>query len=207
MFTSPVAAARSWFVNTDAASNGNVSFDEVWFARSCIATSGGPEYRRQCELINRGDTVLVYVNGVGVVAGGVVLDEEPVEVVQPMCLSPNEPLEYQRKVSWFADLRSRQLSRAEIEHSRGAGPTRAVTRLGKGEADVLRAVDDLAGGAVLRDRLQIGLRHGAGSTTRQRLMDARLGQGQFRDDVLARWGTLPVGRRAWTPVLAECAAC
>lgn len=174
-------------MNTDAANNSGISYDELWFDRSRIATSGGPAYRRQCELIRRGDVVLVYVNGTGVVAAGVVLDDMPEDVRQPNCLSPVEPLEFQRQVSWFADLRGAPVSHAIIKKLRGAGPTRAVTRLDVGEDAVLQEIDDPVGGAALRDRLQIGARYRGKPTVRQCLMDARIGQGQFCTEVLARW--------------------
>ena len=65
-------AMRLFFVNTDAISYGGVSRHDDWLRRSVVITGGDPKYKDAIARIPAGARVLVYVNGLGVVAVGLV---------------------------------------------------------------------------------------------------------------------------------------
>ena len=77
-------------------------------------TSGGPEFLERIKRPRRGDTLLLWVNKIGIVAAGTVLDDAPVIVYRGGgVVRPNEPEEYHRMVRWYAALRSTHVSSAE----------------------------------------------------------------------------------------------
>jgi putative restriction endonuclease len=95
-----------YFINTDAKSNEGRSYHDEWLVRGVAVTSGPQKFRDKLASINRGDTVLMYVNGIGVVAAGEASDYEVVDVVEKQALvSSREPIEYHRGVDWRLDLR------------------------------------------------------------------------------------------------------
>ena len=135
----------TFFVNTDAKSNEGHSHHDAWVARGIAVTSGRVKFRHKLARIARGDTVLMYANGVGVVAVGTALDEEVVDVTDSSALgSPRESIEYHRRVDWHSDLRSAPISASILSALCGRAPRQVVERLEKGEGGLLRLVAQLA---------------------------------------------------------------
>jgi hypothetical protein len=132
------------FINTDAVSNGDTSFHDTWIHRGIAVTSGHEGYRDKINRIKRGDTVLLYVKRVGVVAVGTMLDDRAQDVHAPATVSPREPVEYQRKVKWFTDIRNQPLHYDRVREMRGQYPLSSVDTLKKGREDILEAIQLLA---------------------------------------------------------------
>lgn len=128
---------RLFFVNTDAISYGGVSRHDDWLRRSVIITGGDPKYKVAIARIPAGAKVLVYVNGVGVVAVGLVTSGETIDVKQPETVNPSEPIEYHRAVSWLLDLRDNPIDREELKRLLGQGPVQAVQEVLKGKDALL----------------------------------------------------------------------
>lgn len=119
------------FINTDAISNDDYSHHDAWIRSQVIVTSGGDFYQKELDRIAHGATVFVYANKVGVVAAGTVLDERSVAVAEPARLVSPEPVEYQRKVSWFADIARNPVPYTRVIELCGT-PSRAVRSIVKG---------------------------------------------------------------------------
>jgi putative restriction endonuclease len=135
----------TFFVNTDAKSNEGESYHDAWVARGIAVTSGRVKFRQKLARIARGDTVLMYANGVGVVAVGTALDDEVMDVTDENALvSPRESIEYHRRVDWHSDLRSAPISGSTLRELCGRAPRQVVERLEKGEGGLLRLVAQLA---------------------------------------------------------------
>jgi len=132
------------FINTDAVSNGDTSYHDTWIQRGIAVTSGREDYRDKINRIERGDTVLLYVKRVGVVALGTMLDDQAQDVYPPATISPREPVEYQRKVKWFIDIRNQPLHYMQVKELRGQFPLNAVDSLITGRAKILQAIELLA---------------------------------------------------------------
>jgi hypothetical protein len=131
-----------YFINTDAKSNEGRSYHDEWLVRGVAVTSGPQKFRDKLASINRGDTVLMYVNGIGVVAAGEALDHEVVDVVERQALvSSREPIEYHRRVDWRLDLRSAPINPATIKDLCGQTPLQTIQRVRKGEAQLWRLVE------------------------------------------------------------------
>jgi hypothetical protein len=135
----------TFFVNTDAKSNEGHSYHDAWVARGIAVTSGRVKFRQKLARIARGDTVLMYANGLGVVAVGTALDDEVVDVTDSSALvSPRESIEYHRQVDWHSDLRSTPISASILSKLCGRAPRQVVERLEKGEAQRQRLAAQLA---------------------------------------------------------------
>ena len=128
---------RLFFVNTDAISYGGVSRHDDWLRRSVVITGGDPKYKDAIARIPAGARVLVYVNGLGVVAVGLVTSGETIDVKQPETVNPSEPIEYHRAVSWLLDLRDNPIDREELIGLLGQGPLQAVQEVFKGKDALL----------------------------------------------------------------------
>lgn len=126
------------FINTDAISNEDYSYHDAWIRSQVVVTSGDEFYQTELDRVASGATVYVYANGIGVVAAGTILDERSVAVTDPASLVSPEPIEYQRKVSWFADIARNPVPYSKVIELCGT-PSRAVRSIVKGR-EALRDV-------------------------------------------------------------------
>lgn len=131
---------QTFFVNTDAISFEGVSRHDEWVRRSVVVTGGESKYRQALSRIPTGSLVLVYVNGLGVVAVGKTLHGDVLDVVPPETINPAEPLEYHKRVSWHLDLRDNPISRAELIQLLGQGPLQAVQKVNRGKDTLLKHI-------------------------------------------------------------------
>ncbi len=129
---------RLFFVNTDAASFGGMSKHDEWIHHRVVLTGGETGYKDALARIPRGARVLVYVNGVGVVAVGEVTSNEVIEVTSPNTIYPTNQPEYHRPVAWLLDLRSNPVTWAELVDLLGQGPLQAVQEIHAGKDALLR---------------------------------------------------------------------
>lgn len=177
---------RTFFINSDASSNENHSYHNEWIEKGLAVTSGGSKFWKQIKRLVRGNTLLLWANGHGVVAAGTVLDDKPVTIQRgPNTISPNEPEEYQRKVIWYADLRSNPINSEEVTVFRGNNPRQALSEAVKGKDAILALVEARA---VKIDMEEITQNKALGSTEIEVLCQARLGQGKYRRELLNLWG-------------------
>jgi hypothetical protein len=126
-----------WFINTDAKTNNGHSFHEVWLTRGIAVTSGPQKFGEKLARIPSGDAVLMYVNGAGVVAVGITLDDRVQDVVGEGVISPVETREYHRRVRWLS--LPKEISPATLKELCGQTPLQTVQRVRKGE-DKLRGL-------------------------------------------------------------------
>ena len=100
-----------FLVNTDAKSNQLHSYHNAWITRGIAVTSGRLKTETDLSRISRGDLVGMYVKLTGLVAVGVPLDDQTMEVRGlGKTVSPLEPVERHRRMSWLLDLRQTPLS-------------------------------------------------------------------------------------------------
>ncbi|WP_248558447.1 HNH endonuclease [Paraburkholderia terrae] len=177
--------SKTYFIDTDASSNDGVSYHNQWMERGIAVLSGGPKYERKIERLKRGDTLLLWASGEGVVACGMVVDDAPVKVIsRAEIVSPREPEEYHRKVAWTADLRTRPITAKEVIAYRGANPRGSIQALETGRAEIMALA--LARAEEI-DLAQIGDPTKDRVTEVEALRQARRGQGKYRDDLLNLW--------------------
>jgi hypothetical protein len=132
------------FINTDAISNGDYSLHDAWIVSQVIVTSGDEFYKNEIDKLAVGATIYVYANRIGVVAAGIVLDECSVTVTDSAQLVSPEPVEYQRKVRWFADIARDPVPYSIVMRLCGV-PSRAVRSIVKGKDALREAVITRAG--------------------------------------------------------------
>ncbi len=155
-------ATRLYFVNTDAVSFDGVSRHDEWLRRGIIVTSGEPRYKNALNHIPAGARVLIYVNGVGVVAVGKVTSEDVDEVKPPQTVNSFEPIEYHKTVTWLLDLRDDPISRNDLVKLLGQGPMQAVQEVHAGKKALLHrlatleAVPTIDGDTYLRVSFELG---------------------------------------------------
>jgi hypothetical protein len=135
-----------FFVNTDAKTGAN--FHDEWLARGIAVTSGEPRYRDSLANVSCGDTVLMYVNRIGVVAVGITLDDRVTVAEEKDLLCPENQQEqikeYHRRVEWHCDLRSTPITPAKIKELCGQTPIQTVQRVRKGEDEFRRLLLQVA---------------------------------------------------------------
>lgn len=171
------------FLNTDAVSNRDYSHHDAWIKNEVIITSGESFYQEELDSIARGATIFVYANLIGVVAAGTVLDEHSVVVTDPNHLVSDESLEYQRKVSWFADIARNPVHYKIVKDLCGT-PSRAVRSIVTNR-DALR--DLVSAQASDADIAAIEAKYAHDTTEARAWVLTRLCQGKYRDDLLALW--------------------
>lgn len=176
---------NSYFINSDAVSNNRRSYHDAWIERGIAVTSGGKEFRDQLDNIPRGSTVVLHEPNSGVVAAGTVLDDDTLVVPRGAgTVSPAEPEEYHREVSWYADLRQNPLPYREVIRVWGTNPRPAVQsfKTNRNELmDLIHAYAEVADTSALQNRKTGAL------TEVEALTQARRGQGKYRKDLLALW--------------------
>ncbi|UMR30933.1 hypothetical protein MJ904_01290 [Massilia sp. MB5] len=177
-----------YFINTDAASNGGTSYHDEWLSRQIALTSGEGKYHSTLAKVKRGDILLMYVNAIGIVAAGTVLDDANQTVGGSATVSPLESEEYHRQMNWFADLRANPITPGEIKAIRNQYPLAAITELQTGLDKIMGLIEQRTPASLSDDIETIQNEFAGRPTERQRMVDARLGQGEFRAKVLAEWG-------------------
>ncbi|RWA50746.1 hypothetical protein AU476_27100 [Cupriavidus sp. UYMSc13B] len=175
---------KAHIIDTDAISNGGVSYHDKWLAEG-VAVVSDPNKKSLFGRVARGDVMLAYVKLVGIVAVGVVVDEDVATVLRGEgTISPRESAEYHRRVAWTADLRSKPVTVKEIIALRGTNPRGALAELLTGKAEILDLVEQRSEEI---DLSQIE-RGAVGRTTDAlALSQARRGQGKYRNDLLNLW--------------------
>lgn len=180
---------KTYFINTDAKSNDGISYHDAWIARGLAVTSGEEKYKSTLKVINRGDTLLLWANNIGVVAIGTMLDDAPTTVIAGQgegTVSPTEEWEFHRRVAWNGDLRRQPISSKEVKAYRGQNPLSTIATLKEGREqilDLVRARVEESDVAELAER--------NGETDPEKLFvltEARRGQGKYRGEMLALWG-------------------
>ncbi|WNG13245.1 HNH endonuclease [Cystobacter fuscus] len=176
---------KGYFINSDAVSNKNHSYHSEWITRGIAVTSGGPEYLQQIDTIPQGSTILLHAKGYGVVAAGTVLDERSFSVKQGAgTVSPLESEEFHRTVAWYADLRTDPLPYKDVIRVWGTNPVRAVQSFEKSGDELLELVHARAEEA---DVAALAAGAPQGVTEVETLVQARRGQGRYREALLALW--------------------
>jgi len=126
-----------FFVNSDTASYGGVSYHDEWFRQNVVVTSGGPVFKTKLSRIPQGARVLVYVNGVGVVSVGEIISNVITEVTNPDTINPLARIEYHRPVSWRLDLRNQPIRIQQLRALIGWNPPATVQQIHKGKHALL----------------------------------------------------------------------
>jgi hypothetical protein len=124
----------TYFINTDAVSYGGHSYHAAWLARGIAVTSGLREYRQKLDRVRRGDAVLMYVNQIGVIAAGIVLDDHPVDVRDDHRVSQDNKGEYHRCVAWLT--LPTEISPGTLRKLCGRPPRGTVERVCSGEDEL-----------------------------------------------------------------------
>ena len=180
-----IRESRAYFIDSDAKSNDGVSYHDQWLERGIAVLSGGPTFESKAQRLARGDTLLLWASGDGVVACGVVVDDKSLTVHRGAgTVSPREPEEYHRKVAWTADLRRQPITAKEVIAFRGANPRAALQALETGKAEILALIEaraEVIDFAQIEDCLIDRV------TEMEALRQARRGQGKYRDDLLNLW--------------------
>lgn len=128
----------TYFVNTEPGVNAGVSPHDEWIRRGIAATTGAPRYKGKLARIRRGDSILMYVNGMGLAAKGEAVDDEVIDAPPDQTVNSSREPEYHKRVRWDFDLRSNPISPAELRRLLGQTPLSAVQRVIKGERELAR---------------------------------------------------------------------
>lgn len=183
--SAPKELMKSYFINSDAVSNEKRSYHDEWIERGIAVTSGGPEYRLQIDSIPKGSTVVLHEPKSGVLAAGTALDDRSVIVKRGAgTVSPLESEEYHRNVEWYADLRLNPLPYSEIIRVWGTNPRQAVQPFEKNRNELMNLIHAYA---EIADVERLRTRRPGAPTEVDVLVQARRGQGKYRDDLLAWW--------------------
>lgn len=179
---------KTYFINTDAKSNNGISYHDAWIARGLAVTSGEGKYKSTLEMINYGDTLLLWANKIGVVAIGTMLDDFPTTVLAGQgegTVSPTEEWEFHRRVAWYGDLRRHPISPKEVKSYRGQNPLSTIATLKEGKVQIL----DLVLARVEEcDIAELAERDGESDPEKLFVLaEARRGQGKYRDELLRLW--------------------
>jgi putative restriction endonuclease len=183
---SAVQAPKAYFINSDAKSNNGTSYHNEWISRGIAVTSGGEKYAASLAKVRRGDTLLLWVNGKGLVAIGMMLDDEPVHVTAGAgTVSPLEKVEYHRTVAWNGNLEKAPITAKEVVAFCGTNPRSTLASLIRGKdqiMDLAYARSEMLDIAEIEDQTVE-----RSPTSVLELTQARLGQGKYRDGMLALW--------------------
>jgi len=134
-----------YFYNTDAGSLvGPPRFHRL-IEQGLAITGGAWRFGEKLEALVPGDTLLMYENGVGVVAIGTVLNHWPREshkdllYYEPGDVCVNEEgdeCEYRIKVDWFRDLSESPISVQELRTRLGYTPRGTISKITKWRAEI-----------------------------------------------------------------------
>jgi hypothetical protein len=136
---------KYYFINTDAKSLGGVSPHNKWFATGFAFTGGPIGYGEKLRRFNPGDLLLMYANGLGVVAVGAVLEPWEGREHRPQMVytRPYEDKEYRIPVRWFLDLRERPITAEKLKKTIGWNPSSAVQEVQKGVEKIQQLIKRL----------------------------------------------------------------
>jgi putative restriction endonuclease len=178
-----------FFYNTDnndpSLKDANRRF-RVLIKRGIAATSGPIKFGKQLSHLKVGDILLMYENQTGIVAFGTVLRPWDHKSHSPVYYLGRFDHEYRIDVDWFRNLSKKPICLTELRVHLGSPrftPRGALTKIVKGRPCIERMITDVS----LDEDLRAIHVQKVSSTTKERLITARLGQGKFRDDVLRQW--------------------
>ena len=157
------------------------------------ATRGPITYGEDLRMLGPNDVLLMYENGLGVVAVGRVLERWDEKIhSEPLYYVPNESgldREYRIKVEWFLDLSKDPITASQLKKSIGWISSQAVQKIVTAKANVEKLVEERRMAASrLADDLTKILQQPISTTMKEALVSARVGQGVFRTRVLQNWG-------------------
>ena len=132
-----------YFINTDAESTGRRRFPFL-IRQGIAATAGARRFGEQLGQLAPDDTLLMYENGLGVVAVGRVRERWDGQThATPSYYPASEAPEYRIKVEWFCDLSNKPITIPELKRRVTSTPRGAVRRIVKRRVAVERMVGDL----------------------------------------------------------------
>ncbi|MEJ8837743.1 HNH endonuclease [Ramlibacter sp. AN1133] len=188
---------KHYFVNTDKARQP----PDDWIRLGIAVTTDTERNRDLLTKISSGDGVLMYVNLEGVLAVGEATPGAVVEVRDPAAMvNPKERVEFHRPVRWLIDLRGSPLPYSELPKFAGVQPRQSCQEVMQGREWILQRLRGLAVSAtqerqaearaseVLEDVERVRGDGTLDPTTRESLIQARVGQGKFRRDLIAEFG-------------------
>jgi hypothetical protein len=160
-----------------------------------IAVTGGPEkYGDQLGQLDIGDMLLMYENGIGIVAIGKVqkrwdgnFHKSPVYYIPDESFFEGDK-EYRIKVDWFLDLSESPISIQEIKEYIGYIPRGAVKKIIKYRAETKRMVDEYSHHDFFPEELpndQKGIPEGA---VKKVLVNAYERSREARRKCISHWG-------------------
>lgn len=139
-----------FFYNTDAESMAGQRRFSILIQEGCAATSGPRTFGEQLQQLSRGDTLLMYENGLGVVAIGTVLEQwdgqshpDPLYYLPGVGGFEHSGHEYRIQVDWFLDLSDSPITVAQLKERIGSTPRGAVKRIVKRRDEVAALIDEL----------------------------------------------------------------
>lgn len=116
---------KYYFINTDFKTL-NYSPHDIWIENNLAFTGGPIEYGKLLQKLKPDDICLMYVNTVGIMAIGRVMENwDGKKYIPPMLYSKPDD-EYRIKVDWFLDLREHPISTSELRRLVGWQPSQAL---------------------------------------------------------------------------------
>lgn len=188
--------------NTD---NGQRRFD-VLINKGLAATSGDyDKFGKQLGKLNNGDILLMYEDGLGIVAIGEVQEEwdgksyrKPIYYI-PGTEFPKGSNEYRIEVKWFLDISDSPLSVKELKDRIGYIPRGAVTPFIKWRHEIEKIINELKTRnlELIPDAIDDLESHkmefkSLNKTEQESIIKSRIGQGIFRDKLIEIWGSCSV---------------
>jgi len=183
--------------NTDGAIQGTPGRYHVLIEKGFAATSGPRRFGEQFSRLRKDDVLLMYDNQTGVVAAGTVLRRwDGRAYKKPIYYRNQFEHEYRLRVDWFLDLSQKPLDLPELRKRigspsftpRGAISQRIVLRRTRVE-QLIRDLQARSGMPTLADDIKaVAGRETIQATMKETLINARVGQGEFRSRILRLWG-------------------
>lgn len=203
---------RYFFYNTDAVDEyhkltGEKRRIHVLFDKGIAASGGDQKFGEQLGVLDRGDTLLMYENGTGIIGLGTVRTIWDGKTYRRPWYYPGKAPganEYRIAVDWDAkvseSLLETPITLLEIRRLfaspkfRVRGYHSAILRIVKHHNAAAKLVEDLRTehgsvrpSDVARDIANSAMAHKDEPTTARREIESRLGQGRFRNEVLELW--------------------
>lgn len=188
--------------NTDG---GQRRFD-VLIKKDLAATSGDYEkFGKQLGKLHKYDILLMYEDGLGIVAIGEVQEEwDGKPYSKPIYYIPGKDFpeganEYRIEVKWFLDISDFPLSVNELRDRIGYIPRGAVTPFIKWRHEIEKIIDELKtrNQNNVQDAIDDLESHKReykflGKTEQESIIKSRIGQGIFREELIKIWGSCSV---------------
>ncbi|MGD0819243.1 MAG: HNH endonuclease [Desulfomonilia bacterium] len=187
--------------NTDG---GQRRFD-VLIKKGLAATSGDEKFGKQLGKLNIDDILLMYEDGLGIVAIGEVQEEwdgkpysKPIYYI-PGKEFPEGANEYRIKVKWFLNISDSPLSVKELKERIGYIPRGAVTPFIKWRYEIEKIIAELRARnpETVQDAIDDLESHKRefkllDKTEQESIIKSRIGQGIFREELIKIWGSCSV---------------